>query len=142
MAAGRRHRLGRHAASRCTCRSGACLAVFVRDHVQTARGSQQFAGAQQELRIRRRPNFSLPTREGFVKQQAALGHAADDGRHQRAPQVVGDDHRVEAPSGQRPRAGLEIGLDHSAASPCETASASRSRSTAVTRRPRAERWRT
>ena len=68
----------------------------------------------------------------LVDQHAAVGNALPTIVGRSAPEVVGHDHRVETPAGQRPGRRLDVRDDDPAAIPASLASAAASRSSAVT----------
>ncbi|MDV7392838.1 hypothetical protein RZS08_15825, partial [Arthrospira platensis SPKY1] len=86
-------------------------AVLVGHHPQVLAERQQFPMPQQELGPARASDRGMVDREGFPQQHATGGQAVQQGGPQRAPQVVGDHHRVKALVGQGPGAVFDVGLD-------------------------------
>lgn len=66
------------------------------------RQRQQLAAFEKVVRVARPAEAFVAHGEGFVEQDAAGRQAIDERREERAEQVVGHDHRVEAAPFQRP----------------------------------------
>ena len=84
--------------------------MLICNHLQgSAHRFEQFARAQEEIRIAG-PAISLVSgRERLVDKGASVGDRRDDGRQKRTVQVVGDDHSGEAPAFEGPWPFLQIG---------------------------------
>ena len=73
--------------------------------------AQQLAGLQQKVGARGFAHGLVAGGKGLIHQHTAVGQAVQQGRHEAAPQVVGDHHRVKTLAGQRPGAVFDVGLN-------------------------------
>jgi hypothetical protein len=89
------------------------LHILERNHSHPASDPfQQFAGPQQEFRIRRFSKALISRGESFVNEQALRRQRVDDARKQRPVQVIRDNDRVELATRKRPAPSLEVGLHY------------------------------
>ena len=77
--------------------------MLVGDHGEiAAHRVEEFAGGQQEIRVRGLAEGFIAAREGFVDEPPALGDRRHQARQQRPVQIVRHHDRTEAPVCQRP----------------------------------------
>src|SRR6185436_1428888 len=87
------------------------LALLEGENRQGSERFPQFTRPEQEIRGGRATETLVADHEGLVDEHSALAQRIDDRVEQRPVQIVGNDDRAEALTGERPGiAGLQVGL--------------------------------